>query len=258
MKLNEIFCLDVIDFLKKIPMKSIDLCIADPPYNVSIEKWDMFKNENEYFSFMKRWLNLLLNRMKNEGSIYLFNNQYNSAVLVPFLKNKGWNLNNWITWYKKDGFHPSKTKYISNQETILYLTKNSYSHTFNYDDIRVPYLSSDRLESAQKKGISKNGKRWFPNAKGKLCTDVWEFSSDRHNKKINGKVQKNIHPTPKPEKMIERMILASSNEKDIVLDLFSGTGTTSYVAKKLNRFYIGCDNNKEYVEFSKKRLDNKC
>ena len=69
-------------FLKKLPTKSIDLCIADPPYNQAIDEWDVFENEDEYFKFMKRWLNLLLKRMKDNGSIYLFNNQYNSAKIL--------------------------------------------------------------------------------------------------------------------------------------------------------------------------------
>lgn len=87
-----------------------------------------------------------------------------------------------------------------------------------------------------------------------MCTDVWNFTSVRHKLKVNGKIVKTAHPTPKPEEMIERMILASSKENDLILDLFSGSGTTSYVAKKLNRIYIGCENNKEYIEIINNRL----
>lgn len=256
MKINKIYCDDVFNFLKKLPKKSIDLCIADPPYNINIGEWDTFNNEKEYFTFMKRWIRLLLPRMKDSGSIYLFNNQYNSAILLNTLTSKGWKLNNWITWYKKDGFHPTKTRYVSNQETITFYSKINTKNTFNYDDVRMPYLSTERFASAKETGLmGKNGKRWFPNCKGKLCTDVWEFSSDRHNNKQNGRIQKCIHPTPKPEKLIERIILASSNENNLVLDLFSGTGTTSYVAKKNKRNFIGCDNKQQYVDYSLKRLE---
>lgn len=259
MKINKIYCDDIFNFLKKIPKKSIDLCIADPPYNIKISKWDVFNSEKEYFTFMKKWIKLLLPRMKDTGSIYIFNNQYNSAMLLSTLINKGWKLNNWITWFKKDGFHPTKTKYISNQETITFFSKKDQKNTFNFNNIRIPYLSKKRFDSAKQSGlIGKNGKSWFPNPNGKLCPDVWEFSSDRHNNKKNGKIQKCIHPTPKPEKMIERIILASSNENDLVLDLFSGTGTTSYVAKKYNRNYIGCDNNEKYVNYSIERLETLC
>ena len=78
----------------------------------------------------------------------------------------------------------------------------------------------------------------------------------RHTHKKNGKTVKQDHPTPKPEPMIERMIKASSNEGDLILDLFSGTGTTAYIAKKLNRHFIGCENNSEYYQIIKERLKN--
>jgi len=152
---------------------------------------------------------------------------------------------NWITWYKKDGFSFTTKKYVNAQETILFYTKGN-NYIFNYDDIRIEYTSKERIEHARKKGIIKNGKRWYPNPKGKLCIDVWEFSSYRHNNKVNGKVVKSEHPTPKPEKLIERLILASSNENSTVLDLFSGTGTTSFLANKLGRKFIGCELNREY------------
>ena len=105
-----------------------------------------------------------------------------------------------------------------------------------------------------KTGISKNGKRWYPNKNGKLCTDVWEIPSERHSRKINGKVVKLEHPTIKPEKMIERIIKASTNENDLVLDLFSGSGTTSYVAKKQNRNFIAIEKSKKYCNLINERF----
>jgi len=186
--------------------------------------------------------------------MYIFNNSYNSAIILSYLKNKDIYFKNWIIWYKKDGFSPSKNKYVNNQETILFFTK-SKKYTFNADLIRVPYLSTSRIEAARKKGILKNGKRWFPNEKGKLCSDVWEIPSDRHSKKINGKVIKNIHPTPKPEKLIERMVIASSNENDLILDLFSGSGTTAYISKLNNRNFIGCEFNEKYIKIIDERLN---
>ncbi len=101
-----------------------------------------------------------------------------------------------------------------------------------------------------KNGILKNGKRWYPNPNGKLCPDVWEIVSERHKKKVNGKIQKPHHPTIKPREMIERMIKASSKKGDLVLDLFAGSGNVSMVARELNRNYIGCELNKEYLDSS--------
>ncbi|GHT24135.1 hypothetical protein AGMMS49953_05970 [Endomicrobiia bacterium] len=92
---------------------------------------------------------------------------------------KGLIFQNWITWDKRDGLGTSKTKYSNGQESILFFTKNK-KHIFNYDEIRVPYESTERIEHASKKGIFKNGKRWFPNDKGRLCDEVWHIVSERH------------------------------------------------------------------------------
>ncbi len=253
MKLNRVYLDDVFDFLNCLPDDSIDLAIIDPPYNQNIARWDSFSTENEYFEFTYKWIDKVIPKLRDSASLYLFNNAYNSAFILTYLINKKLIFKNWITWYKKDGFSPSRRKYVNNQEIILFLTKTE-KYVFNFDDIRVPYLSKDRMKSAEKKGILKNGKRWFPNKNGRLCPDVWEFSSTRHTNKVHGKIVKSNHPTPKPAGMIERMILASSNENDVVLDLFSGSGITSLVSKKHNRQFIGCDNDEEYVKTINRKL----
>lgn len=253
---DSIDLMDVFDFLKEVKDKSIDLAIIDPPYNLSQGDWDTFKSHNEFMKFTKRYLDLVIKKLKNNGSLYIFNTAFNSAFILTYLVEAGLDYRNWIVWYKKDGFSACKKKFVNSQETILYFTKSKKDIVFNCDDVREPYLSSDRIAAAQTKGILKNGKRWFPNPNGKLCPDVWEFTSVRHTNKKNGKTIKQSHPTPKPEPMIERMIKASSNEGDLVLDLFSGTGTTAYIAKKLNRHFIGCENNNEYYQIIKERLKN--
>ena len=253
MILNKIENKDVFEYLGELNDNSIDLAIIDPPYNQNIDKWDAFKNEKEYFDFTFKWLDLAVAKLKENGSLYLFNNAYNSALVLYYLINKGLKFHNWIVWYKKDGFSPSKSKFVNNQEVILFFSKTE-NYTFNAESVRIPYMSTERIKAAETKGLLKNGKRWFPNPNGRLCGDVWEFVSERHTCKVNGKTQKTFHPTPKPEKMIERIIKASSNENDLVLDLFSGSGTTAYMAKRLNRNYTGCENNKEYFNYIEKRL----
>ena len=253
MEKNKIYLEDVFDFLNKLENQTLDLAVIDPPYNQNIDKWDIFKNQDNYFDFTYKWLDLVVEKLKNTGSLYIFNNSYNSAFITTYLVNKGLKFRNWIIWYKKDGFSPSKTKFVNNQEVILFFTMSD-EYTFNSEDVRTPYLSESRIKAASTKGILKNGKRWFPNENGKLCTDVWEFTSVRLSNKKNGKTVKTVHPTPKPEEMIERIILASSNKNDLVLDLFSGSGTTAYVSKTLERDYIGCENNREYFEYINERL----
>jgi site-specific DNA-methyltransferase (adenine-specific) len=243
---NKVYLLDVKEFLNKLPDNYCDLIVADPPYNQSIDKWDIFKSQKDYILFMENWLELSYKKLKTTGSIYLFNTPLNSALLLPSLLKMGFLFQNWIIWYKKDGFKPSNKRFVSNQEVILFLTK-SKKYSFNYNEIRIPYISKDRMITASTKGILKNGKRWFPNPNGKMCTDVWEIASERHRNKINGKIVKHFHPTPKPTELIKRIISASSNKKDLVLDLFSGSGVTSLIAKKLERNFIACDNNELYV-----------
>lgn len=255
MEKNSVYFGDVFDFLKKLDDNSIDLIIADPPYNQNIDKWDTFKNEKNYFDFTYRWLDLAIKKLNHHGSIYIFNNAYNSAYVLTYLVSKGLKLRNWIIWYKKDGFSGTKKKYVNNQEVILFFTKSD-TYYFDSDSIRVPYSSTSRINAAKQKGILKNGKRWYPNEKGKLCTDVWEFTSVRHKNKVNGKIVKTLHPTPKPENMVERMILGSSKEKDLILDLFSGSGTTSFVAKKLGRNFLAVENDKEYYKYIIDRLNS--
>lgn len=253
-KLNSIEVSDVFDYLNSVDDKSVDLLLTDPPYGISIDDWDVFESEEKYFEFMYKWLELGINKVKDNGSIYLFNNSYNSAQITVFLKNKGLFFQNWITWYKKDGFTSMTRRFNRVQETLIFFTKDKKQYTFNYDDIRVPYESKSRIDAAKKKGILKNGKRWFPNPNGKLCGDVWEFSSEKNRNRVNGKMKKQFHATQKPVEMIERIIKASTNEGDLVLDPFMGSGTTALAAKNLNRNFIGCDLNPDYVKFSLERL----
>lgn len=253
-KFNIIEVSDVNEYLMKVDDKSIDLLLTDPPYGISIDEWDIFESEEKYFEFMYSWLDIAITKVKDSGSIYLFNNTYNSAELTVFLKNKGLFFQNWITWYKKDGFTSMTRRFNRVQETIIFFTKDKKNYTFNHDDVRVPYESVNRIEAAKKTGILKNGKRWFPNPNGKLCGDVWEFTSEKNRNRINGKMIKQFHATQKPVEMIERIILASTNEGDLVLDPFMGSGTTALASKNLKRNFIGCDSNENYVEFATNRL----
>ena len=253
LKINEIYNLDCFDFLNKIDDKSIDLAILDPPYNLHKAEWDTFKNEKSFFSFTFTWIDLLIPKLKDNGSLYIFITPYNSAFILKYLINKNLLFQNWITWDKRDGLGGAKRKYSNGQETILFFTKNK-NHVFNYEDIRLPYESTERIKYAKEKGILKNGKRWFPNQKGKLCGEVWHITSERHKNKINGKTCKMPHITPKPIEMIERIIKASSNAGDLILDCFVGSGTTAVAAQNLKRNYICSDINKIYVNLAKKNL----
>jgi site-specific DNA-methyltransferase (adenine-specific) len=257
--LNKVYKMDCFNFLNKLENESVDLAIIDPPYNLKKADWDTFKSQKEFLDFTYKWIDELILKLKKTGSVYIFNTPFNSAYILQHLVEKKMIFQNWITWDKRDGMSASKNKYNNGQETILFFTKTK-NYTFNYNDIRVPYESTNRMEHAEKKGILKNGKRWYPNPDGKLCGEVWHFTSQRHKSKINGKTQKMEHLTPKPLDMIERIVKASSKKGDIVIDFFVGSGTTAVASKKLKRNFICSDSNSNYVKLSNnflKKYDSK-
>lgn len=252
-EVNKIYCLDVFDFLNtKVADNSIDLAVIDPPYNMKKADWDTFKNQDDFLNFTFAWIKALLPKLKQDSSLYIFNTSFNSAYILQFLVGQGLDFKNWIVWNKQDGISSPKTKFVNGSETILFFTKGK--PTFNFDDIREPYKSTDRIKHAVKKGILKNGKRWFPNPNGRLCSEIWAFSSERHKNKVNGKVQKMQHLTPKPKDMIERIIKASSDKNDLILDCFMGSGTTAIVSKKMGRNFIGTESNKGHYDLCIKEL----
>lgn len=255
LKINIIYKMNCFSFLSKIKNETIDLAIIDPPYNMKKAPWDTFETQKDFLDFTYKWIDLLITKLKKTASLYIFNTPYNSAFILKYLVEKKMLFQNWITWDKKDGLGSAKRKYSNGQETILFFTVSN-KYTFNFEDIRIPYESVERMKTAKSKGILKNGKRWFPNPNGKLCGEVWHFSSQRHNEKIKGKTQKLEHITPKPTKMIERMIKASSNKGDLILDCFVGIGTTAYVSKILERNFICSDINENYVQIAKEKLKN--
>lgn len=208
LKINKIYKLDCFDFLNQIDNNSVSLAVIDPPYNMGKADWDTFKSHDDFLDFTYKWIDALLPKLNPKGSLYIFNTPFNSAFILMHLIQRKMFFQNWITWDKRDGLGASKRKYSIGQETILFFTK-SKKHIFNYDDIRVPYESTERIIHAREKGILKNGKRWFPNPQGKFCGEVWHFTSERHKRKINGKVQKMGHLTPKPLDLVERIIKAS-------------------------------------------------
>jgi site-specific DNA-methyltransferase (adenine-specific) len=255
LEINKIYLVDCFKFLEKIDNNIVDLAVVDPPYNLRKGNWDTFKSEQEFFDFTFKWIDQLITKLKENASIYIFNTPYNAAFILQHLIEKKLIFQNWITWDKRDGLSYAKRRFVNGQETILFFSK-SKKHIFNYESIRIPYESKSRIKHASNKGILKNGKRWYPNPNGKLCTEVWHFSSSRHKNKINGKTPKLPHSTPKPLDMIEQIIKASSNKGDLVLDCFIGIGTTAVAAKRLDRNFIGCDNSKKYIEIARKRIKN--
>lgn len=231
----EAICGDALIELTKIPDKSIDLIVTDPPYNLNKNYGnnDDHLEFDEYLEFTRTWLKEAYRVLKDNGSIYIFMGmRYISYVYSILELEYGMTFNSWITWFYTQGI--GKTKGFSpRHDDILYFTKHPKKFVFNLDTVRVP----------QKYYRSVN------NMRGANPGNVWEFSHmhfcNRNRKK---------HPTQKPEGLYERMILASSNEGDTILDPFLGSGTLLRVCQQTNRNGIGIDINPEYIEMSIERL----
>jgi len=226
---------DASDELKKIRSNSADLIIADPPYNLGKDygnNHDM-KEFDEYISFSLSWLEQAHRILKNSGTIYIFMGVRFISYLYDILeRNLGMYFNSWITWHYTQGI--GKTRGFSPRHDDILMFNKSENFKFNLDNIRVP----------QKYYRSRN------NMRGANPGDVWQFSHIHYCNE-----NREEHPTQKPEGLIERMILASSDEGDLILDPFAGSGTTLRVCQQLNRNCTGIEINPEYITMAKKRLE---
>lgn len=228
-------CGDAVEELKKIPDKSIRLITTDPPYNLS-KDYGNNKDQleyNEYLDFSRKWLNEANRVLTDDGSIYVFMGmRYISYIYTILEQELGMTFNSWITWYYTQGI--GKTKGFSpRHDDILLFTKHPKKFVFNLNEIRVP----------QKFYRSVN------NMRGANPGNVWEFSHMHYCNKNRKK-----HPTQKPEGLFERMILASSDPGDTVLDPFVGSGTALRVCQQTDRYGIGIDINPEYIQMTNDRL----
>lgn len=230
----EIIIGNAIDELKKIDSESIDLIISDPPYNLAKDYGNNhdLKGFDEYLDFSLQWLSEAHRVLKNDGTIYVFMGVRFISYLFDILDQKlGMFFNSWITWHYTQGL--GKIRGFSPRHDDILVFNKSRKFKFNLDFIRVP----------QKYYRQRN------NMLGANPGDVWEFS---HVHYCNEKREN--HPTQKPEGLLERIVLASTNEGDLVIDPFAGSGTTLRVCQQLNRRCIGIELNPQYVKMIHNRL----
>jgi site-specific DNA-methyltransferase (adenine-specific) len=230
----EIWCGDCLDLMDKIAPESIDLIVTDPPYNLSKNYGNNFDNleRREYLDFSRNWLSKAKKLLKPTGTIYVFMGVRYISYLYEILEQElNMFFNSWITWYYTQGI--GKTKGFSPRHDDILMFTKSKNFKFNLDNVRVP----------QKYYRSIN------NMRGANPGNVWEFSHIHYcqNNRKN-------HPTQKPEALFERMILASTDENDCVLDPFSGSGTSIRVAQQLNRNCINIEINPEYAQMIRERI----
>lgn len=234
MKANFFSCGNAIEELTALPESSVDLIVADPPYNLGKDYGNNkdLKAWHEYEEFTKQWLTQSVRVLKPTGSIYVFMGVRFISTLFRMMEDDfKLVFNGWITWHYTQGMG-RKRGFSPRHEDILYFTK-SEDFTFNLDGVRIP----------QKYYRERN------NMQGANPGDVWQFSHVHY-----CSAEREQHPTQKPEALMARMILASSNEGDLVLDPFVGSGTTCRVASVLKRRWLGFDLNPEYIAMSEHRV----
>jgi site-specific DNA-methyltransferase (adenine-specific) len=244
---HKIFWGDAIKILEnQIADNSIDLIFADPPYNIGKsfngykEKWS---SDEEYLKWCYKWLDLCIKKLKPSGSFYVMTATQFMPNFDIYLQSKIQILSRIVWFYDSSGVQ-AKKYYGSLYEPILFCVKDKDNYTFNADEILV-----EAKTGAKRKLIDyrKNPPQIYNSEK--IPGNVWEFPRVRYRME-----EYENHPTQKPISLLERIIKASSNENDLVLDPFSGTFTTSFVAKQLNRKSIGIELQDEYVKIGLRRL----
>ena len=245
--LNKITNGNSLEILKKIPDKTFDLVFADPPYNLQIgkklkrpddskvngvnDKWDQFKNFNDYDNFCKLWLKESKRVLKDNGSIWVIGTYHNIFRLGYHIQNMEFWILNDVIWRKNNPMPNFRgTRFTNAHETLIWASKNKKSkYTFNYQSLKC---LNDDLQ---------------------MRSD-WTLPICNGNERIK-KNGKKVHSTQKPESLLYRILLASTNKGDFVFDPFLGTGTTAVVAKKLGRNYFGIEREKKYFKTAKQRLE---
>ena len=248
-KINKIIMGNCIKEMKKFTDESIDLIFADPPYNMQLDKvlkrydgtefngvsdeWDKFKSLDDYDLFSKKWMKQSLRILKPNGSLWVIGSFQNIHRLGYLLQDMNAWIINEIIWQKSNPV-PNflGTRFVNSHETLIWVTKKKNSkYTFNYKTMK--YIND-----------------------GKQMKSVWKIPISNGKERLKDKNGKKIHSTQKPLKLLKKIIIASTNYGDVVLDPFSGTGTTAHAAKMLGRKYIGIEKDASYVRASIKRLEN--
>ncbi|MHA2393711.1 MAG: DNA-methyltransferase [Promethearchaeota archaeon] len=265
MKVNTVYLEENLEFLRKLDPKVIDLIYIDPPFYTGTdykEFSDIWKSLDDYLNFMEDRIREMYRVLKDSGSFYCHcdaNAVFDLKLLCDTIFSKQF-FRREIIWNvgSVSGFKSQVRGWVRQHDTILYYTKSD-KYTFNkqYTPYREEYIKKMfryKDEDGRLYRKRRGGKQFLDEKPGTLVGDVWNdiysYQTTTRSKEYLG------YPTQKPEKILERIILASSNEGDLVGDFFCGSGTTLVVAKKLKRNWLGVDNNPRAIELCKKRLNN--
>ena len=241
---------DCLKVLETIPENTVDMIFAYPPYMlsnggitcqagkvVSVNKgdWDKSKGFDEDLEFHIRWINACRRVLKPNGTIWISGTYHSIYACGYALQKSNFKILNDICWYKPNASPNMTCRYFTaSHETLLWAKKEEKAkHTFNYETMKNGSWGNDKIKK--------------PN---KQMRSVWEIPTTKASEKTFGK-----HPTQKPLELLRRIILASTNKNDLILDPFTGSSTTGIMALGLERKFIGIDIEKEYLDLSIKRFE---
>ncbi|MCD4756487.1 site-specific DNA-methyltransferase [bacterium] len=242
---------DSLEILKKFPENGFDMIFADPPYflsngsftcqngkMVSVKKgdWDMGGSMDENLKFHLEWLALCKKLLKYDGTLWVSGTYHSIFQCGYAIQKLGYRILNDICWFKPNASPNLSCRFFTaSHETLIWARKEQKGrHTFNYDAMKNGKWYGDILKKPKKQMRS-----------------VWAMGTTSQREKIFGK-----HPTQKPEDLLKRIVLASTNKGDLILDPFTGSSTTGIVASKLGRKYVGIDKEKSYLDLSIERYTN--
>ncbi len=240
---------DIFDAIKKIPDNFADLIIIDPPYNLTKNfNGTVFKEmtESSYDKYLDSWFHEVCKKLKPNGSLYMCGDWKCTSALQRAIE-KELTVINRITWQREKG-RGATSNWKNSMEDIWFAVKNPKNYYFNVDAVKLkrkviaPYKTNGKPKDWQETKDGNFRITYPSNFWDDISVPFWSMPENTD------------HPTQKPEKLFAKLILASSKEGDIVFDPFLGSGTTSVVAKKLNRKYCGIEINKEYCLLAAKRL----
>jgi site-specific DNA-methyltransferase (adenine-specific) len=243
---TEIHHADALTAMATIPDATIDLIFADPPYNIGKrfgDFMDAWPSDEDYAKWCASWLELCIQKLKSTGSLYVMASTQAMPHLDLWLRGRLSVLSR-IVWHYDSSGVQAKHYYGSMYEPILYCVKNPKSYTFNAEDIEI-----EARTGAVRKLIDYRKATPTPYKTTKVPGNAWYIPRVRYRMP-----EYEDHPSQKPEALLERVIKASSNPGDVVLDPFSGTFTTSAVAKRLGRRSIGIEQNLDYIKIGLRRL----
>ncbi len=241
---------DTLEVVKAIPSEIFDLIIIDPPYNLN-KNFNGLKfkatDDKGYLEYLESWFPEVVRTLKPNGSLYLCGDWKNSISLYTIMS-KYLTVLNRITWQREKG-RGAKSNWKNGMEDIYFGVKDKANYFFNVEAVKVkrkvvaPYRKNGKPKDWEETENGKFRLTYPSNLWDDISIPYWSMPENTD------------HPTQKPEKLIAKLILASSQENDLIFDPFLGSGTTSVVAKKLKRKYVGIEQNEEYAVWAEKRIE---